>query len=75
MSFCTKAKALMHRATHLWTAKVQFGRKVVTHYAKDANDAFEWAACYGVEYSVIVLDFQKPYAARLAQRDGVWVSL
>lgn len=75
MNLCTKVKALVNRARNLWTVKVRFGKRIVTHYAKNADDAFAWAACYGVEYNVVILDFQKPYAARLAHRDGVWVAL
>lgn len=75
MSLCTKTKALIHRARNLWTVKVRFGAKLVTHYAKNEADAAEWAACYGTEYDVLVLDFHKPYAARLSHRDGAWVRL
>lgn len=73
MNLCTKVKRAYHRATHLWTVKIQFGKRVVTRYAKDAADAFELADCYGLEHDVTVYDFQKPYASRLSARDGAWV--
>lgn len=75
MSLCKKTKALMHMARNLWTVKVAFNGRTVVHHARNAADAFEWAACYGTEYSVLVLDFKRPYAARLAHRDGAWVAL
>lgn len=75
MNLCTKIKAPANRARNLWTVKVRFGRKIVTHFARDEAEAAEWAACYGLEYDVLILDFQKPYAARLSGRDGAWVRL
>lgn len=75
MSLCTKVKGAMKSLTHLWTVKVHFAGRVVSHKARNAADAFEWADCYGVDCEVLILDFLKPYAARLAARDGVWVSL
>lgn len=75
MNFYTKVKALVHMARNLWTVKVAFNGCTVVHHARNAADAFEWAACYGLEHDVVILDFKRPYAARLAHRDGAWVAL
>lgn len=75
MNLCTKVKGAVKSLTHLWTVEVRWGNKLFTHKARNVTDAFEWADCYPEDADVRIIDFKRPYAARLAHRDGAWVSL
>lgn len=75
MNLCTKVKGAVKSLTHLWTVEVRWGNKLFTHKARNATDAFERADCYPADADVRIIDFKRPYAARLAHRDGAWVAL
>lgn len=75
MNLCTKIKRAYHRATRLWTVRVEWTTRTIVHHAKDEADALEWADCYPLDATVTIVDFQVPRLARLASRDGAWVRL
>lgn len=74
MNLCTKVKRAYHRATRLWTVRVDgWTARTIVHHAKNEAEALEWADLYPLEATVTIVDFQVTRYVRRADRDGAWV--
>lgn len=69
MNLYTKVKGAIKAFTHLWTVKVLWEGKLYVHKARNAADAYTWGDCYPLDATVLILDFQVPYATHVR---GVW---